>query len=426
MNFKTMTTYQVFPRNHTPEGTFQALQKDLPRIKGIGVDVLYLVPIHPISASHRKGTLGSPYAIEDYRLVNPEFGTLADFRSLVKKTHELGMKLMIDVVYHHTGHDSRLFREHPEYFYLKNGKPGNKVGDWWDIIDLDFTNKDLWKELIDTLVYWVKEGVDAFRCDVAPLIPIEFWKEAQKAMRAVNPEVFLFSESVHPGFIVYLRGEGWSVHSDGEMYKAFDILYDYDVWEDFLNYTKGKSSLDFYLEKVRMQQYIFPAHAVKAHFLENHDQARIYHYIPDETKVAQWTAFTFFNRGMGFIYAGQEYAAKKQIGLFDKELVDWDYKNTKTFEFFKKLVSLKKDSHLFDGKRFIIEPTLKDVIVAYHEYQDYRVYGAFNVGSVKGSLKVSIPNGTYENLINGSEIKVVRGRLQLQEQPLIFKVKTPK
>ena len=167
--------YQIFVRNFSEEGTFKAVIPQLDRIKALGTDIVWLMPIHPIGKAQRKGSLGSPYAISDYRAVNPEFGTVDDLRELTGEVHKRGMRLIIDVVYNHTSPDSVLSREHPELFFHKpDGSFGNRVGDWTDIIDLDYSNKDLWKYQADSLKMWA-EIVDGFRCDVASLIPLVFW-----------------------------------------------------------------------------------------------------------------------------------------------------------------------------------------------------------------------------------------------------------
>jgi glycosidase len=162
------TIYSIFVRNYSEDGTFARVQDDLGRIKSLGAEIIWLMPIHPIGTVARKGALGSPYAISDYRGINPDYGTLEDFRRLVQRAHELGLKVMIDVVYNHTSPDSLLFAQHPDWFYRNaDGSPGNRIGDWSDIIDLDFSNSDLREYLIESLKYWLEQGVDGFRCDVA-------------------------------------------------------------------------------------------------------------------------------------------------------------------------------------------------------------------------------------------------------------------
>ena len=227
---RNMMMYQIFVRNFSAQGTFAAVRPQLQRIKELGTDIIWFMPIHPIGTLQRKGTLGSPYAISDYRAVNPEFGTLDDFKELVDDIHAHGMKCMIDVVYNHTSPDSKLSREHPEWFYHReDGSFGNRVGDWTDIIDLDYSAKELWDYQIETLCFWA-EIVDGFRCDVAPLIPIEFWERARAEVAKVRPDCIWLSESVEPGFITYMRGRGITALSDSEIYRAFDISYEYDCY----------------------------------------------------------------------------------------------------------------------------------------------------------------------------------------------------
>jgi len=184
---RNQVLYSVYVRNHTAEGTFEALRRDLGRVKALGADIIWLLPIHPIGAGARKGTLGSPYAISDYRAVNPELGTLEDFRRLVEDIHGLGMKCIIDVVYNHTSPDSWLMRNHPDWFYRgPEGRPGNRFGDWTDVVDLDYAKPALWDYQIETLKYWASM-VDGFRCDVAPVVPLAFWLRAREEVEAVRP-----------------------------------------------------------------------------------------------------------------------------------------------------------------------------------------------------------------------------------------------
>ena len=153
IKYRNMTIYQVFVRNHSNEGTFQGLINDLDRIKDLGIDIVYLLPIHPICVKNRKGSLGSPYSIRDFRSINPELGTRDDFQLFIDETHRRGMKLVMDIVFNHTSRDSVLLQNHPEWFYVdQNGHFNNRVGEWWDITDLDYTkDKNLWIELVDTL-----------------------------------------------------------------------------------------------------------------------------------------------------------------------------------------------------------------------------------------------------------------------------------
>ena len=281
-NLRNQIIYSIYVRNYSEEGTFAAVERDLERIRDLGTDIIWLMPVHPLGVKNRKGSLGSPYAIRNYREINPEFGTLQDFRSLVDRIHELGMKCMIDVVYNHTSPDSWLAENHPEYFYRKpDGRMGNRVGDWTDVVDLDYGNRELWDYQIETLKYWA-EMVDGFRCDVAPLVPLEFWKKAREEVAKVRPDCIWLAESSDPPFIVGLRKEGIQVLTDSECYQAFDLCYDYDVYPAFRAYLRGELPLSAYAERLNMQEYIYPDNYVKLRFLENHDQARAKALISDE------------------------------------------------------------------------------------------------------------------------------------------------
>lgn len=159
LHLQNQVIYSVYVRAHTPEGTFRAVIPDLDRIKALGTDIIWFLPIHPIGVKGKKGSLGCPYANRDYRTVNPAYGTMDDFKALVDEIHKRGMKCMIDVVYNHTSPDSTLYAAHPEFFYHgPDGKPGNKMGDWADVIDLDYRNRDLWAYQIDSLVMWAQIG----------------------------------------------------------------------------------------------------------------------------------------------------------------------------------------------------------------------------------------------------------------------------
>ena len=296
--YRNQVMYSVFVRNHTPEGTFQALRSDLARIRALGVDIIWLMPIHPIGEKARKGTMGSPYAIRDYRAVNPEYGTVQDLKELVAHIHQLGMKCIIDVVYNHTSPDSVLAQEHPEWFYRKSdGSFGNHVGDWTDIIDLDYTNRSLWQYQIDTLKQWA-QIVDGFRCDVAPLVPMEFWTAARQAVEQVRPGCIWLSESVEPGFINYLRSQNLIAHTDSEVFEVFDIAYDYDIFGIFKAAVEGKCPLSDYASAINGQEELYQDHYVKLRYLENHDQDRAAAIIPDARQLINWTAFCYFQKGM--------------------------------------------------------------------------------------------------------------------------------
>ncbi|MGB7595195.1 MAG: alpha-amylase family glycosyl hydrolase, partial [Erysipelotrichaceae bacterium] len=324
MNYRNQMIYQVFVRNYSNEGTLRALQKDLPRIKALGTDILYLMPIQPIGVKARKGTYGSPYSIKDYTGISPDLGTLDDFKHLIASAHEHSMKIILDIVFHHTSRDHDWVRTHPEfYFFDESGNLKNKVGDWWDIADLNFDIPQVHKELIDILLYWIDLGMDGFRFDVPSLLPLDFLLEAKQAMRSKKPDVFLLGESVDSDYIDYLRYNGYGCLSDSECFQVFDALYEYDTKIPFLGYLMNESSLESLRDAYRAQERIYPIDYVKARNVENHDNPRIQHFTQSNAKSLQWIAYCFFSKGIAFLQYGIETTTDHLPDLFEKDPVDW-------------------------------------------------------------------------------------------------------
>jgi glycosidase len=425
-SLRNLMMYQVFVRNYSKEGTFKEVQRDLDRIKALGTDIVYLMPIHPIGVKNRKGTLGSPYAISDYRAVNPEFGTLEDFKSLVDSIHAKGMKCIIDVVYNHTSPDSVLSKEHPEWFYHKeDGSFGNRVGDWSDIIDLDYSNEGLWDYQIETLKYWAKI-VDGFRCDVAPMVPVEFWDRARNEVATVCPECIWLAESIEYSFITHLRGRGIIAHSDAEVFHAFDVSYDYDIYPGLAGYCRGEQPLNAYLEGLNRQEVIYPENYVKLHFLENHDQTRAHFLIPNEKELRNFTAFMFFQKGLPFVYAGQEFGASHLPGLFDKDTISLEPEDgIDMSNLIKTLSDIKKDDIFSDGNYECMKMP-NDTVSASISREDKKAVGVFALQGATSNVRVPLDDGSYTNLIDGKTVEVFRQSLQCCGEPIIIMLRVLK
>jgi Glycosidases len=266
---RSLVVYEIYVRSHSPQGTFQGVTDDLPRIKSLGVDVVWLMPIHPIGRVRRKGALGCPYAIADYTSVNPEYGSLTDFTRLIESAHALGLKVMIDVVYNHTAHDSVILHEHPTWYHSDaSGQPVTTVPEWSDVIDLDYAHPELWDYLIGALEQWARLGVDGFRCDVASIVPLDFWLQARAAIERINPACLWLAESVEARWVAQRRAAGLPAWSDSELYQAFDITYDYDVFDAWKNVVEGRLDLQFYLDLLRLQDCVYPHNYVKLRFVE--------------------------------------------------------------------------------------------------------------------------------------------------------------
>jgi glycosidase len=303
--------YQVYLRSFSPEGTFAGLEKRLPELKELGVTVLWLMPVHPVGKEKRKGTLGSPYAVQDFYAVNPEFGTMADFRRLVKAVHRNGMKIIIDLVANHTSWDSRLMAEHPGWF-TRNAAgeiiPPND--DWTDVADLDYGNAQLRAYMIGMMRWWVRDaGIDGFRCDVAELVPTEFWEEARRQLDRIKP-VMMLSEGTLPEH-----------HA-----KAFDLTYSwtiYDVLDPLLSGARPAGVLE---EIFRTESLQFPTGSLRLRFNTNHDKnawdaPAVTKFGEDGLRLTAVLVNTI--PGVPLIYNGEEAANDRKLSLFEKVSIDW-------------------------------------------------------------------------------------------------------
>lgn len=419
-SLRSQVIYSVYVRNYSEEGSFAAVERDLDRIQSLGVDILWFLPIYPIGKAKRKGTLGSPYAIADYRKVNPELGTMEDFRRLVEEIHKRGMKCMLDIVYNHTSPDSWLAEHHPEYFYrTPEGTMGNRVGDWGDVVDLDYSSRDLWDYQIDTLKMWA-EIVDGFRCDVAPLVPLAFWQKAREEVSKVNPGCIWLSESVEPEFIVELRSRGMTALSDSEIFQAFDLCYDYDIHKYFRAYLRGEISLDRYAEAVNQQEAIYPANYVKLRYLENHDQDRAQAIISSEQALKNWTALMYFQKGTALLYAGQENRNKKRPDLFEKDVICLDGMQDIS-GLLKQLYKIKKLPVVTDSSYHLTAVKEQGVLIGEHRgiHTPGHLLGIFSLEDKKGDISVKLPDGIYTNLATGEELEIKKGKVSLELCPII-------
>lgn len=413
--------YSVYIRAHTSEGTFNAVVPDLDRIKALGADFIWLMPIHPIGVKGKKGSLGCPYANRDYRAVNPEYGTMDDFRRLCDEIHARGMKVMIDVVYNHTSPDSVLWETHPEFFYKRpDGTPGNHVGEWTDVIDLDYNVFALWDYQIESLCEWAKL-VDGFRCDVASFVPVEFWKRARAAVEAVHPGVVWLAESVHKSFGEEMRQNGLYCATDAEAFEAFDVEYEYDVREVFDAYLRGEAPLSAWTDALNMQEAEYPANYNKLRFLENHDQPRIASFVKSDGDLANYTAMLYFLKGATLLYAGQEWADAHLPSLFEKEPIDRNTGRDLT-PLLRTLRDIKRNA-LAPNDAFSARAMGKtDVAVMTRESADARKIGIFSLKSRPVSVELDVPDGSYINLVDGTRVSVIFGSMRCDGAPIIFTV----
>lgn len=323
--------YQINTRQYSDTGTFDAVREDLPRIKDLGVDILWLMPIHPIGEEKRKGPMGSPYAVKDYLGVNPELGTLDDFKALVDTAQGMGMKVIIDWVANHTAWDNPLINEYPDWY--TRDADGNMQHppetDWEDVADLNFENADLRQYMSDALVYWVEEvGIDGYRCDVAGMVPTSFWNEVRPRLDAVKP-TFMLAEWQQP-----------DLHEH-----AFSATYAWR-WEEILqDIVKGEANAADLAGYYADYQSKWPRNAMRMAYTDNHDQ-NTWDGLPqdiygDAYELAKVLSFT--GEGIPLIYNGQECANLNSLEFFEKDPIVWNCDDPIN-GFLKDLVQLKTDN----------------------------------------------------------------------------------
>ncbi len=333
---KSATIYEVNIRQYTPEGTFRAFEPHLPRLRKMGVDVLWIMPINPISQKLRKGSLGSYYAVSDYYAVNPEYGTLADFKHLVAAAHQQGFKVILDWVANHTGWDNVWVDQHPDWYkrnaagelegYNYTDLSTGKKEVWADVIGLDYAKPAVRQGMIDAMSYWVREAnIDGFRCDVAWTLPVAFWDDARAKLDAIKP-VFLLAEADTPEM----------------QQRAFDMTYDWVLFHKLVDIGQGRANARDLARLYTNPPRRYPAGSYRMTFTSNHDEnswngteRELYGAGADAMAVLAATL-----PGMPLVYSGQESAFDRRLKFFDKDQIDWgSYSRT---EFYRRLLALKK------------------------------------------------------------------------------------
>ncbi len=410
--------YSIYVRAHTEEGSFLSIIPDLDRIRALGTDIIWFLPIHPIGVKGKKGSLGCPYANRDYRTTNPLYGSMQAFRFLCDEIHRRGMKVMIDVVYNHTSPDAALLRDHPEFYWRDAaGNTGNKIGDWADVIDLDYRVRALWDYQIDSLRMWAGI-VDGFRCDVASFVPLEFWKAARRAVAEVRPECIWLAETVHMSYGNYARREGFLSTRDTEAYDAFDIEYQYDVWESFERFLDGRGALHERTEQLNLQEALYRENYNKLRYLENHDQPRIAARVKDERARDNHTAMLFFLKGTTLLYAGQEFSCTHQPSLFEREVIDRSGRDVSAF--LARLAAVKK-RYLGEKDAFLARAEDGPAIAVMERFSPgRRTVGVFSLHGRSGSAPLEAPDGAYEDLLGHGRVLVKNGQVFTDGDPLIF------
>jgi len=409
--------YEVYLRSFSKEGSFKALERRLPELKDLGVTVVWLMPIHPVGDLNRKGRLGSPYSVQDYYAINPEFGTLEEFKSLVEATHALGMKIIIDLVANHTSWDSKLVMEHSDWFTTDSeGAIVSPNPDWTDVADLNYDHHELRKYMIEMMKYWVQDvGIDGFRCDVAELVPTDFWSRARKELDKIKP-VIMLSEGTLPE------------HHE----EAFDLTYSWSVYDVLGKIIKGSTPVSALDDILQSESYRFPKSSLRLRFNTNHDKnaydaPAVVKYTRQGAKATALLAFSF--PGVPLIYNGEEVGNDKKLDLFDKVAIDWR-KSPDFREFYRKLGMLRaKHAGLRRGQYVKLQNTDSVKVCSFaRQYEKSYVVIVINFNQSPKSVEVSVPaaeDGRLKEFFTGAIVKSARGKISLRLKALDFVVLLP-
>lgn len=332
--------YEVNLRQYTTEGTFLAFSNELPRLHDMGVKVLWFMPITPISAEKRLGTLGSYYACSDYTDTNPEFGTVHDFKQLVYKAHDLGFKVIIDWVANHTGWDHKWVKSNPEFY--KRNSAGNFYDNngWLDVIDLNYYDHAMRNEMIKSMEFWVTEcNIDGFRCDMAHLVPLDFWRNARQHLDKVKP-LFWLAETEHYNY-----------------QHVFDCSYAWNFMHVSENFAKKKIGIeelkntlvDYQKKKLPQTNHLF--------FTTNHDENSWNgsEYEKYGNSALPFAVLTAAWNGLSLVYSGQEIPNRKRLNFFEKDPIQWNWTN-ELHNFYKTLFDLRSSFNDEQSEILMLNP----------------------------------------------------------------------
>ena len=325
--------YEVNVRQFTPEGTLAAVQQHIPRLKDLGVDIVWFMPVQPIGVKNRKGVLGSYYSIQNYTAVNPEFGTMADFKALVKTAHDNGIKVLLDWVPNHTSFDHPWITQHKDWYVtrpdgsISNARDQqNHDTDWTDVAELNYDNADMRRAMLADMKWWVDStGIDGFRQDVAGGVPDDFWREARRMLLAAKPDAFMLAESEGPNF-----------------HKSFDMTYGWEFHHLLNEVAQGKKPARAFSSYFAKEDSTYGDDAYRMYFTSNHDENSWNGTEFERMGANHQAAFVLaatVEGGMPLLYTGQEVSLKKRLRFFEKDTVDW--KGPSLAPFYKSVFELK-------------------------------------------------------------------------------------
>lgn len=383
----TANIYEVNIRQYSDAGTFRGFQTHLARLSEMGVKILWLMPITLISEFERQGTLGSYYACSSYTEINPEFGNASDFKNLVAEAHSLGMKIMIDWVANHTGYRHEWALQHPEWYQKNEHGDFTENHGWTDVIDLDYHSHEMRIAMINAMQYWVKAfNIDGFRCDMAHLVPLDFWHSARKACEEIKP---LF----------------WLGECDEDNYsEIFDATYTWRWMHAIENFIQDAGSFQDMFSIIQHYNHL-PAGALKMYFTSNHDENSWNgtEYEKYGKLALPLAVFTQMVKGIPLIYSGQELPNLKRLKFFEKDIIEWHKSGLQLHGFYKQLLQLRNFSPAFESDAIYICNAIEDCGISItRRKNDTEIIALFNF-SDKQKIQVQSPNtaGKFTSLCSG-------------------------
>ena len=404
--------YEMNIRHQSPEGTFAAAETRLPFLKELGVDIIWLMPIHPIGVVERKGTLGSYYSIVDYKAINPEYGTLEDFKSFLAAAHEQGFKVITDWVANHTSRDAKWWQEGKKDWYKIDPATDLPIVeyDWTDIASLNYENADMRQAMTDALCYWIELGLDGYRCDVAYKVPADYWKEAWTAVKAINPDVYLLAE----GEESWLHECGFNATYAWELHHMMNAMAKggsetKNVAGDGTIKTDTKSVADL-KEYIARDAQNYPREAMRLMFTSNHDEnswaGTEFERLGDAVKTM--AALTYvLPQGQPLVYTGQEIGYNDRFEFFEKDPVEAWEANEWT-DFYKSLIAMRHSNPALcagerGGEIKYLEPQNENIMAFYREVEGNKVVAIFNLTASPQKVQFAEPFEGYKCGLTGEE-----------------------
>lgn len=412
--------YEMNVRQLTPEGTLRAATSKLPFLKDLGVDAVWLMPVYPIGAAGRKGSLGSYYSIRDYCAVNPELGTMADFDAFVAEAHRLGMRVLLDWVANHTARDARWIAEKPASWYERDaaGRPA-VPWDWSDTAKLNYADRDVWRAQADAMEFWLTQhDVDGFRCDMAMLVPIEFWNETSLRLRRVKPDLFMLAEA-----------EERNLFEEG----AFDACYAWRMHHLMNDVARQRTRVTALRDYIYADRDDYPDSAMRLAFTSNHDEnswnGSEFSRLGDAREIM--AVFTFVvPRGLPLIYTGQEIGYDHSFAFFDRDPIP-SYASNAFTEFYRRLTALRHGNPALaagerGGAMVEIRNNAEDCLMTFvRETGGNRVVAVMNLSpyAIHADYYTGIYAGMYTDAMTGEPFEL-RGRVEEDMAPWSYRILT--